>query len=252
MPLTQLVDGFRDAVVVVIGGKGGIGREVVRMSADMGARVVAASASMTGDPTSLKAVAPGKVAECAVNLHDTTSIRALTEGVKVAFGRIDVLVNAAGITKQVPLKELDALTDDIIDLVMISNARAPLALIREMRPLLEAGRDPVFVQVSSVAACTGIGSSIAYVGAKAAMDAMMVSLAKVLAPRIRVVSVAPSALRTSFVTGRGEEFFQTTIKATPMERLATPAEVATAILSAARLLTATTGTVLYVDGGRHL
>jgi 3-oxoacyl-[acyl-carrier protein] reductase len=125
-------------------------------------------------------------------------------------------------------------------------------VIRDLTPVLRAGVDPCVVNVSSVAARTGVGSNIAYVGAKAAMDAMTVSLAKALAPEIRLLSVAPSALETDFVQGRGRDFIDRTIAATPLGRLATPTEVANAILVAARLLTMTTGTTIYVDGGRHL
>ena len=250
LPLTLLKDGFADAVVVVVGGTGGIGVEVATQARDLGARVVVGSRSATR-PDRLSC-ASGDVAEYPVDLTDTESARTFLEAIETAFGRIDILVNSAGITKQVPLDDLAALEDGIIDLVLASNTRGPLALIREAAPLLRKGRDPVIVNVSSVAAKTGIGSSIAYVGAKAAMDAVSVALAKSLAPAIRVVSVAPSALRTDFVAGRPERFFEKTIAATPLGRLASPAEVATAVICAARLLTATTGTTLYVDGGRHL
>jgi 3-oxoacyl-[acyl-carrier protein] reductase len=81
---------------------------------------------------------------------------------------------------------------------------------------------------------------------------MSIGLAKALAPDIRVVGVAPSALETDFVKGRGAEFLDATIAATPLRRLTTVTEVAAAVLCAARVLTATTGVTIAVDGGRHL
>lgn len=246
-----LCEGFQDAVVVVLGGHGGIGACVAQQAATLGARVVVGSrsASMDAFDPNLR---PGAITEHPVDLTDTTTLRALAQALDRTFGRVDVLVNSAGGTMQVPLHDLEALTDTIIDDVFVANARGGVAVIRELLPLLREGRNPVVVNVSSVAARTGVGSSVAYVGSKAAMDAMTVALAKVLAPEIRLLSVAPSALRTGFVKGRPDAFFEKTIAATPLGRLASPEEVATAIITAARLLTASTGITLYVDGGRHL
>ncbi|MDP1737955.1 MAG: SDR family oxidoreductase [Caulobacter sp.] len=247
-PLDALLrDGFRDAVVVVVGGAGGIGAQVVEQAKSLGARVVVASRSTPSGETT-----PAGVRHACVDLTDAASIRAFADWVGHELGRIDVLVNTAGVTRSVPLKAIELLDDETIDVVMASNAGGVLKLIRDLAPWLRAGREPCVVNVSSVAARTGVGSNIAYVGAKAAMDAMTVSLAKALAPDIRLVNVAPSALETDFVKGRSREFVDRTIAATPQGRLATTTEVANAILCAARLLTMTTGSTIFVDGGRHL
>lgn len=245
-PLDALLrDGFRGAVVVVIGGAGGIGAQVVEQATRLGARVVVASRS----PATSEA---DGVRHARVDLTDAASIRAFADWVGQELGRIDVLVNTAGVTRSVPLKTIELLDDETIDIVMASNAGGVLKLIRDLVPWLRAGREPCVVNVSSVAARTGVGSNIAYVGAKAAMDAMTISLAKALAPEIRLVNVAPSALETDFAKGRGRDFVDRTIAATPLGRLATTTEVANAILCAARLLTMTTGSTIFVDGGRHL
>jgi 3-oxoacyl-[acyl-carrier protein] reductase len=245
-----LAGGFVGNIVVVIGGQGGIGRKVAEQAHALGAIVISASRrgiTVWGSDTSeMLQPIPG------LDLLDPASIRGFTEWIAAEFSHVDILVNTAGITKSVPLKDIELLDDATIDSVVTSNATGILRLIRDLTPCLQNGHLPVIVNVSSVAARTGVGSNIAYVGAKAAMDAMTVSLAKALAPKIRVLSVAPSALETDFAKGRTQDFIDRTIAATPLGRLATPTEVANSILCAARLLTATTGTTVFVDGGRHL
>lgn len=252
-PAPRLIDrlesGFQDAVVIVIGGGGGVGRAVCAATAGLGARVV--SASRRGDEMP-KPPASGGICDVRLDVTEPDSIAAFAAWIGTTFGRIDVLVLSAGVTRSVPARDLGRLDDDLIDLVFESNTIGPLRLIRDLRPSLENGRDPVIVNVSSVAARTGIGSNLAYVGAKGAMDSMMIGLAKALAPRIRMVAVAPSALDTDFAQGRGPDFIDRTIAATPLARLATTEEVADAVLCAARLLPMTTGVTIFVDGGRHL
>lgn len=247
-PATMLRDGFAGAVVVVVGGHGDVGGAVARQAAELGSRVVAMSrrcVAAAGPP------ADGCIAALPVDVTDPESVTSAMARLHQWFGRVDVLVNSAGSTRTVPAADLHRLTDDIVDEVFASNATGPLRLVREALPLLRSGVDPVVVQVSSVAARTGLGSNTAYGAAKAAVDAMLVSWAKALAP-IRFVGVAPSALANDFVPDRGPEFLDRTIAATPMRRLATADEVAAAVLTASRVLTMTTGVTIAVDGGRHL
>lgn len=247
-PAELLRQGFDGAVVLVVGGRGDIGAAVARQAAELGARVVVASRRAEQGH-----VPPGhgQTAELQVDLTDLASVQALRDRLHDWFGAVDVVVNAAGATHSVPAGELDRLSDDIVHEVFESNAAGPVRLVRELLGLLRAGTDPVVVQISSVAARTGQGSNTAYSGAKAALDAMVVAWAKALAP-IRFVNIAPSALANDFVPGRRPDFFERTVAATPMGRLASVDEVAAAVLVAARCLTMTTGVVIAVDGGRHL
>jgi 3-oxoacyl-[acyl-carrier protein] reductase len=249
-PVELLQRGFRDAVVVVVGGRGDIGSAVVAQAVSLGARVVAAS-RRPADSGRSGCPAVGEVAEAQVDVTDLASVKRFVALLDGWFGRIDVLVNTAGVTRSIPAAEPSLLTDDVVGDVFESNAVAPLRLVRETLPLLRAGRDPVVVHVSSVAARTGQGSNTAYSGAKAAVDAMAVAWAKALAP-IRFVNVAPSALANDFVPGRDPSFLERTVAATPLGRLATAAEISSAILVAARCLTMTTGVTIAADGGRHL
>jgi len=118
--------------------------------------------------------------------------------------------------------------------------------------MLRASGDGLVVQVSSIAALTGAGSSIAYCAAKAGTDAMTKSLARVLAPEVRVLSVSPGVVATDFVAGRGPEALAKIAAGTPLRRVATSDDVAAAILACATHLAYSTGTTIVVDGGRTL
>jgi 3-oxoacyl-[acyl-carrier protein] reductase len=243
--------GFQDATIVVTGGGGGVGKAVCEQAAQLGARVISASRS-GASLGQARLPGPGETTTARLDITAPHSISAFANWLTDNGGRLDILVNSAGVTRSVPLAELHRLDDDLIELVTAANHTGVLRLIRDLTPLLRQGRDPVIVNVSSVAARTGIGSNIAYVGAKAAIDAISIALAKALAPAIRVVSIAPSALDTDFAKGRPQDFFEKTLRATPLKRLASVEEVADAVLCAARLLPMTTGAVIAVDGGRSL
>jgi NAD(P)-dependent dehydrogenase (short-subunit alcohol dehydrogenase family) len=250
--LNSLLSGFKGAIVVVIGGRGGIGQAVVAQCLDLGARVIVVSSTCGEGHLDLSPWEASRPSTIRANVCDSNALRMLALEIEAKVGRIDILVNSAGSSTQIPLKALDRLSDELIQEVFNANAMSVIASIRELTPLLKKGVDPVIVNIGSIAAWTGMGSNLAYVGAKAAVQAMSIGLAKALAPEIRVVGIAPSALETGFVKQRSQLFLDATISATPLGRLTTVTEVASAVLCAARILTATTGVTIAVDGGRHL
>ncbi|NIB42476.1 SDR family oxidoreductase [Pseudomaricurvus alkylphenolicus] len=245
--VAQLQQGFEGAIVVVIGGSGGIGAQVVRQASELGAQVIVGSRSVDRDK-----LPEGASDALAIDIADAASIKQFAAVIGEKYGRVDVLVNTAGYSYQLPPNRLDLLSDQIIDEVMQVNARGPLIVIREMAELLQQGNNPVLINLSSITAQTGGGSNIAYAASKAGIDTASKAVARALAPKVRVVNISPSALDTGFARNRGENFIDNTIKASALKRLASLEEVATAVICAARLLTATTGTTLYVDAGRHL
>ena len=151
--------------------------------------------------------------------------------VRGAFGRADILVNSAGFTKPVPHGNLEALDDALLDRMLIANVRGPFAMIRAFAPLLRESGDGVVVNVSSIAGFTGSGSSIAYCGAKAAVDNMTIALARVLGPQIRLLCVSPGAVNTDFVAGRDHAQLEKLAQATPLKRVVEPDDVARAIMA---------------------
>jgi NAD(P)-dependent dehydrogenase (short-subunit alcohol dehydrogenase family) len=110
----------------------------------------------------------------------------------------------------------------------------------------------VVVNISSIAARTAMGSNVMYCASKAALDNMTQSLARALAPAVRVVSVSPGLVDTDFVKSLDPGWRDTQAARTALGRLAAPDEVAGAVIAAVRDLTFTTGCVLAVDGGRPL
>lgn len=107
------------------------------------------------------------------------------------------------------------------------------------------------VNISSIAATSGVGSNVAYRASKAALNTMTVSLARALAPAIRVVSVCPGLVDTAFIQGLDPGWRQEQVSRTPLGRLVVPGEIGQAVVAAATL-TAATGCTFTVDGGRFL
>ena len=167
-------------------------------------------------------------------------------------GRLDVLVNNAAKSKVIRHHDLDALDDDFFDSVLQTNVRGAFATVRAFRRLLAADGGGLVVNISSLAARSANGSNIAYSASKAAMDNMTLSLARALAPEIRVVSVAPGLVDTEFTRGWDPAVRQRNIDHTPLGRLATPEDVGQAVVAVATDLTFVTGIVIPVDGGRPL
>ncbi|WP_417524455.1 SDR family NAD(P)-dependent oxidoreductase [Marinovum sp.] len=244
---------LQDKVAVIIGGSGGIGAATAEVLARAGAQVVVGYRSNAEKAAALAGslAGEGHVA-LPVSVTETPSIEALRDAVAERFGRADILVNAAGTTTPVPHKNLDGLTDAIIDEVFASNWRGVFATIRAFAPMLKASGQGVVINLSSIAAYKGFGSSIAYCGAKAGLDAMTHTLALALAPKVRVLSVSPGMVATGFVPGRTEEEIARAGAATPLEVVARPEHVAETILAAVAHLPLSTGIRIPVDAGRAL
>ncbi|MGI4946507.1 MAG: SDR family NAD(P)-dependent oxidoreductase [Janthinobacterium lividum] len=242
-------------VVLVAGGSGGIGAATARLFAEAGASVILThrpGKEGAGRSVAQALPGPGHLA-LPLDVENTGSILALHQSVAAAgHTKLDVLVNSAGFTQPVPHADLDALTDELIDRMFAVNWRGQFATIRTFAPMLGASGDGLIVSISSIAAMNGNGSSIAYCAVKAGIDVMTKSLARALAPSVRVLAVSPGVVDTGFVPGRGEAFNARTASSTPLQRVATAKDVARAVLACATHLTFSTGQTIVVDGGRML
>lgn len=244
---------LQDKVAVVTGGSNGIGAASVRALAQAGARVAVGYYKGRERAEKLIAELPG-TGHRAIHMHmeDSATLQAAADEVRKAYGRADVLVNSAGFTKPIPHADLDALDDATFDAVMTANVRGVFAMIRAMAPLMRETGDATIVNISSISGFTGGGSSVVYCASKGALDTMTLSLARALAPQIRVLCVSPAAVATDFVAGRGRPQLEKIARSTPLNRVMEPEDVAQAVLACVTHLRGATGTRIVVDNGRHL
>jgi 3-oxoacyl-[acyl-carrier protein] reductase len=249
---------LKDKVVLVTGGAGGIGSAICKKMAEHGANVLITYNSNAEKAEQLLKLLDkkGNHAIFHAPITDSHQLKALSDFVKTNYGKLDILVNNAGITTPVPHDDLDGLTDEWIDKILQTNVRGSFAMIRACKSLLINAFDGIHaslvVNISSVAAVTGIGSNVAYCASKAAIDSMTRSLGRALAPQIRVVSVSPGWVLGEYAKKIDPVYLKLQQDLTPLGRLATPEDVANTILALATYLTFTTGNIVPVDGGRPL
>jgi 3-oxoacyl-[acyl-carrier protein] reductase len=240
-------------VAVIAGGAGAIGFASAVRLAKGGARVVLLARGDLSVADAKAAQLPGR-GPCAIfaDMSDGATLVKAAEQVAAAFGRADILVNSAGMTRAVPHHDLEALTDELIDQVFIANWRGPFSTIRAFSALLRASGNGLVVNISSIAGTTGNGSNVAYCGAKAGLDMMAISLGRALAPHIRVINVAPGVVDSDFVPGRDAAWNDKQAATTPLRRIGQADDIAAAVEACATSLLFSTGTTIQVDGGRHL
>jgi 3-oxoacyl-[acyl-carrier protein] reductase len=244
---------MKDQVAVVIGGSGAIGSAISRHFAGAGATCVVTYNRGEQAARELVASLPGTGHwSTHVPVDDSASLVTLAAEVEAKLGRLDVLVNCAGITRYVPHPQLDDLDDELIDDIFRVNVRGPFAAVRAFRKLLAAGGNGLVVNISSIAGVTAMGSNIAYCASKAALDSMTKSLARALAPQIRVVSVSPGLVDTDFVKGLDKKWRDEQALRTPLRRLASADEIGAATLAMITHFPYSTGCIFPVDGGRPL
>jgi 3-oxoacyl-[acyl-carrier protein] reductase len=191
------------------------------------------------------------------NVQSDEQVRAMIKTISADFGRLDVLVNNAGVTHWVKVSDLDALTDAIWDEILDVNVKGAFRCARAAAKLLEAN-EGMIVNVSSISGVLSPStmSSLAYGTAKAALIHLTKGLAVALAPKVRVNCVAPAFTDTPWMSGHyGTDYPQIIAQASagyPLQRIATPDEVAGAILGLITGGDFVTGQTLIVDGGLSL
>lgn len=245
-------------VAIVTGGGTGIGAAVVRRLAARGVRCVINYANSRDAAEALAAELDNGSVAVQADIADDTQCRALAAAATDAFGRIDLLVNNAGKTKFANHEDLEALSaDDFLDIYRL-NTVAPFQMIRACAPAMREGPASAVVNIASVAGVFGNGSSVAYAASKGALATMTKSLARVLAPAIRVNAVAPGYVGTGWFSERMtpeafDKFEDFIASQTPMAMAAHAEDIAGPIVNlldpASRVIT---GEIVLLDAGAHL
>jgi 3-oxoacyl-[acyl-carrier protein] reductase len=244
-------------VCVVSGSSSGIGAATVRRFAREGWDVVVNFSRSRGPADAVAAECRALGAQALVVQGDVAldaDARRLADETRQHFGRADVLVNNAGTTKFVALKDLDGLQAEDFQRIYAVNVVGAFQLSRAFVPLLQARPGGAIVNISSVASMMGRGSSIAYMASKGALNAMTVGLARALAPAIRVNAIAPGLVTSPWLQeGMGPERYAAHLLAwtetAALGEPITPEDVADAAWWLGAGAAKTTGEVLLLDAG---
>ena len=225
-----------------------MGREMALAFAKAGADLVIASRKLDACEAVAKEVeALGRRAlPLAAHVGRWADNDGLAEAAYKAFGRVDILVNNAGMSPLAP--SLGETSEELFDKVIAINFKGPFRLSSLIGERMVAGEGGVIINLSSTAAFLPMPHTIPYGGAKAAVNAMTVSLAKAFAPKVRVNCIAPGPFLTDVSTVWRED--QTAKAALGLKRFGDPSEiVGAALFLASDASSYMTGQVIRVDGG---
>jgi len=243
---------------VVTGSSRGVGRATALALAQGGCDVLISHSKSSDAAGQVAAEARALGVKAVVfqgSVAEDAACRAMIAAAAKEFGRLDILVNNAGTTRFIDFQDLDAVTDDDWSRILATNLKGPFQCARAARPYLEANGDGVIINVASVAAFAGAGSSIPYCASKAGVVNLTLALARTLAPKVRVNAVAPGFIAGEWLQkGLGADY-EAAKKAKSdqalLGKVCQPEDVAAAILA----LISTdlvTGQTLVCDGGFNL
>lgn len=251
---------------LVTGSATGLGRSIALKLAERGADVIinCTKSVSDGEATVADAQALGSQARLVVADVSTEAGCTTLAEAAAAYGRLDILVNNAGITKHArDHADLDALSrEDFLHLYAV-NVAGPFLVLQATKAVLveshrQTGRAAAVLNVSSIAGVTGIGSSVAYAATKGALNTMTLSLARALAPQIRVNAICPGFIGTRWFKDQMDEAQYLKMEASvavsvPLHVASGPDDIADSALffltDASRHVT---GETLLVDAGMHL
>jgi 3-oxoacyl-[acyl-carrier protein] reductase len=244
---------------IVTGSGTGVGRATALKLARKGCAVLInyskSQAAADGVCEELRALGVKSIAVRA-NVADDADCRAMVAAALDAFGRLDVLVNNAGTTRFIAHTDLEAVMPEDWDLMMSVNVRGAFQCIRAARQALQANGQGAVVNVSSIASLRAIGSSVPYCASKAALNNLTLSMARVLAPQVRVNAVAPAFIEGEWLKqGLGEAYEKTKTYwegKSVLGKVCTPDDVADVILSLVEGSELVTGQIIPIEGGQML
>ena len=234
-------------VALVTGGSRGLGYQMVKAFAERGADVIIASRKLDAcEAVANEVRALGRRAlAVAVHAAKWDSIDALIDTAYAQFGRVDILVNNAGMSPRVPSHEVsEALFDSVLGL----NFKGPFRLASQIGKRMADGAGGVIINISSTGALMPLPQVVPYSAAKAALNAMTVSLAREYGPKVRVNTISAGPFLTDI--SKAWEPAARERQPVALGRAGEPHEIVTAALFLASPSSSyTTGAIVRVDGG---
>ena len=248
------------AVFIVTGSATGLGAAVARRLSSKGGKVVInytkseAEANETADACRSLG---GEALLCRADVSDDADCRRMAADAMERFGRVDGLVNNAAQSKIVAHADLEALSAEDFNRIFGVNVIGPYQMVRAVVPHMKRQGKGAIVNISSGSAFSGSGSSIAYAASKGALNTMTLSLARALAPEIRVNAVCPGVMQTRWWReGLGEDRYQSFIdnyaENSPLKAAGDPEIVADPVVWLLEGAEHVTGETIMVDSGSHL
>ena len=241
---------------IVTGGGTGVGRATALQLAERGCAVLVNYSRSQEAAQAVAAEAEGRGVKALAVRADVAvdaQCRAMVAEAERAFGRLDVLVNNAGTTSFVPHADLEGVSQEMWSRILQVNTVGPFQCTRAAEALLRADGGGEVVMTSSVAGLAGTGSSIPYCASKAALNSLVVTLARVLGPQVRVNAVAPGFIDGEWLRdGLGDAFEAVRAgmqQKSPLGRVSTSEDIALAIVSIITGADVVTGHVVPVEGG---
>jgi 3-oxoacyl-[acyl-carrier protein] reductase len=243
----------QEKVAIVTGGGTGIGRAVSIALAKRGVAVAILYSRSQSEAletvSTIEALGRRAIAlHCNITVEE--EVRRAVQCVQESFKAIDYVVNNAGATCQLPFFDLDAIDESAWDELYAINVKGAFFVARAAAPFMKDRDSAAIVNVGSIAGVTGYGSSLPYAVSKAAMHGLTRSLARALAPQIRVNCVAPGMVATRWWAGNSEKMHQLAGHVA-LERVATPDDIADVVIDLL-LARSMTGQVLLADNGQTL
>jgi NAD(P)-dependent dehydrogenase (short-subunit alcohol dehydrogenase family) len=234
-------------VVVITGANGAIARATAKRLSSIGAKVIGIARTDTKEVRDFYSSIDG-----IIYFADVTDTQAINQIAKET-PKCDILINNAGWTTIIEHQNLEAMTDDLIDKILNVNLKSQFTTTRAFLPLLKQSNNALVINISSGAAeGKGYGSNIMYAASKSAINGMTKDLARALAPKIRVIAIAPPLVTDSNFSGFSPDHKIKSGMRIPLRRGSNTEDVANAIEAYATTVRFTTGITVAVDGGRGL
>lgn len=244
---------MENKIVIITGGCGQVGYATSKIFSENGHTVISlVRKDLDQAIEKMQSISKNNNAILA-DITDLNSLKLAANNIENQYGRCDVLINAAGISKSIRPVELDELTDDIFKEILNTNLVGSFSTIREFYPLLKKSSQGVIINLSSTSSARASQSNLAYAASKAGIDLITKSLAKALAPNIRVIGISPGYLEnaTSGII-KPSNANQKFAEMTPLNRVGSGDDIAKSIYSVSENLTYITGQTIIVDGGMTL